>query len=655
MYLHKLKRVAFLGLTLGFATQGWSQYASDSTAFDWRRGSFPKEKPDEIYQLKVSGFYRFFGTNLQMDAPYLIDPNSGAVLDNRTLFIGDDSQLPNLLMNVYGRPNKKVSWGFDIFMFQFLEGNIGPTYSGQVSTANRPSVWDPLSGTRLGQSMGLNLGMNFYGSYQTTQGTFNVRLGGIHWFSMSDLTLASFRGYNRFTLTERNPWDPIGNELGVRYEQMYRNGDVYQDLRWGERAVQGIILEGINLPNGWSFAGLFGKTELNGGFLSIPNSTYGGKLRKTYGENDFISFNTINNTTWSDSLTENVQGFNMHTVEWKSIYPNFIYQVEIGAGRYKSGASDYPWGEAISAKVTATRNLLPIPIEVHYYRISPYVVNNNAIFWNTSLEDFQGINQSPTGGSGTQAANVLTPFSSSIVQIGQMTNNRTGLNLNTAIQLGKFNIGLGYGVSTEIEAFQNRITYSHFVNQLTRSRFWRWNFPNNVGPYGNYNKAYRDAYQVLEVTDDSLGIAVNPKKFTQMEVHAKYKTKIAHRNFYAFFLGRYYTAQPEFSILPVFSEDAYLRQYNSELEMFYELNQTFILNSYFGYERSIANYQTELNSETLRPVNQTGWGIGVGCDISLSKNAGLFFRHRWFSFEDTSFPLDQFSGQESSLELKIFF
>ncbi len=634
-----------------------AQYFTDSTEFDWRRGSFPKEKEDEIYQIKVDGFYRFFATHLMMDNPYLIDPNSGSYLDNRTLFIGDDSQLPNFLININGRPNKKVSWGFDLFMFQFLNGNINPTYTPPLADADRPNIWDPLSGTRLGQNMGLNLGMNLYGSYLTEHGTFNVRLGGIHWFSMTDLTLGAFQGYNRFTLTERNPWDPIGRDIGARYDQMYENGAIYQDLRWGERAMQGIILEGLGLPNGWSFASFYGKTELNGGFLTIPNSTYGGQLKKVYRNNDYISLNTINNLTWADSLNENIQGFNMHTAEWHADYDGFIVHAEVGMGKYRSMDSRYPWGEAINAKFTATKKRFQIPFEVHYYRISPYVVNNNAIFWNTSLEEFQSINQTPTGGTqgGTQASNVLLPFASSVVQIGQMTNNRTGVNLNTAVEIGDLHLSLGYGVSTEIDGFQNRITFSHFVNQLTRARFWRWNFPANVGPYGNYDKIYRDAFQKVDIVTDGPSVVTGPKKFNQFEVHGKYRTKVGYRNLYFFFLGRYYTVQDELSILPKLNEEAYLRQYSSELEIFYELNDKLILNSYLGYERNLANYQTVLDNETFRPLNQTGWGLGLGFDISLGKNAGLFFRHRWFGFEDTSFQLDTFSGQESSLEIKVFF
>ena len=38
------------------------QKADSLTLLDWRRGTFPKEKDNEIYQIKASGFYRFFAT-----------------------------------------------------------------------------------------------------------------------------------------------------------------------------------------------------------------------------------------------------------------------------------------------------------------------------------------------------------------------------------------------------------------------------------------------------------------------------------------------------------------------------------------------------------------------------------------------------------------
>ena len=127
MRIFKLCKVLLsFGLFFWVAPDLVAQSKDTTSILDWRRGIFPKEKPDELYDIKVNGFYRFFATHLYMPEPYILDENSQnlTLTKKNTLFIGDDSQLPNFLINVSGRPNKKVSWGFDIFMFQFLDGII---------------------------------------------------------------------------------------------------------------------------------------------------------------------------------------------------------------------------------------------------------------------------------------------------------------------------------------------------------------------------------------------------------------------------------------------------------------------------------------------------------------------------------------------------
>ena len=85
------------------------------------------------------------------------------------------------------------------------------------------------------------------------------------------------------------------------------------------------------------------------------------------------------------------------------------------------------------------------------------------------------------------------------------------------------------------------------------------------------------------------------------------------------------------------------------------ISRGFLLNGYFGIERTLGNYLTDIDEITRRPRNQYGQGFGLGCDIDMGKNARLYIRHRWYSFKDTSFELDQFKGRELTVELKAFF
>ncbi len=644
--------LAFIGPCL-YAQDNDTVAKAEVAGEEYLLGLFPKEEPQKLREISVSGFYRFFGTYTQMDKDYYLEPTGGFTASDRSLFIGDDAQLPNLWMYVAGRPNARSSFGMDLYMFQFLDNDLGESYGVQTTDSLTPTAYSPLSDARLGGNLGLNLGINLYGSYATDFGAFSVKMGGTHWYHLSSLTFSSFKGYNRFTLFERNPWDPVTKQITDRYGSFYDQGSIQQDSRWGNRAFHGLILEGFKLPEDFSFSFLYGKTELNGGVAQRPNASIGGRLKKELPDaNGFVSFNTFNSRTYNDSLAQSSTGFNIHTLETDQEFKDFRVQAEVGAGRYYSPGYEADWGEAVNLKLSISKEKIGLPIELHLFQIAPEVINNNAIFWNTS------INETADGDIplGTRGSNqVLNPFASSMISIGQMTNNRKGLNLNTDFEIGDLHMALGYGLSSEIEAISNQISYSHAVNQLTRSRFFRWEFPNNVGPYGRYNVAYRDVYELVNLTDDDFGKVVNKKHFAVAEVQAKYSTSVLDKKLYAFLLGRYNTVQPDFTVIMPLDEEAYLRLYSTELEVYWELMPDFVWANYAGYERAIANYDTETDGNTRRPRNQQGIGFGTGFDFSLGKNALFSVRHRFFEFEDRSFELDQFKGQETMVEIKALF
>ena len=623
----------------------------DSSKYTFKNesiGNFPKKPDDVLYNFKVSGEYRFFSTFTVQKENYVLNEIINDTARKRNLFIGDDSQLPNLTLNFSGRPSKNTNWGFDLFAFQFLDGQLGQTYgNGQVSNANRPSVFNPLGGTRLATNLGLQLGINLYGNFETDHGVFGIKTGGIHWVSISYLTLAGFTGYNRFVLFERNPWDPVNSKTLDRYSLFFSQGNINQDTRWGEKAFVGTILEATKLPGDLSAKLLYGKTELNGGFLTIPNLSYGGQLKKNL-KNGFVALNSFNNQTYSDSLNTEGIGFNIVTGQFNAKLAKGIdMRAEAGMGRYFSPIHDLPWGEAVNLKINLTKELVKMPVELHVFRVSPNVINNNAIFWNAGIREASN-NNIPAGNQGSSAA--LVPFASSLTAIGQFTNNRQGLNINTEWERKNLKLSFANGISSELKGLSNTISYGHPVNQLTRSRFWRWNFHTQVGPYQRYNVIYRDIYEAVNVLDTSVA-----KKFNVMEVQAKYHAKLLGKDLFLFLLNRYSSVQKDLSPITVFSENAYIRHYSNELEGYFSLNKRTVITSYAGYERILGNYRTTVDLISNRPRNQEGWGLGLGFDYDLSKHAALFMRRRWYSFKDKSFTRDEFKGTETTLELKIAF
>jgi hypothetical protein len=622
-------------------------------------GVYPKSPNDKLYDFKIGGFYRFFSTYATFQDPYILDAASGVTTPEHTLFVGDDAQLPNLQLNISGRPNDRASWGFDLYVFQFLNGLIGSTYGNQVVDSLRPSVIEPLGGTRLAGNMNLLLGLNLFGSYASPIGNFDIKVGGIHWTSISDLTMGTTLGYNRYNLFERNPWDPLDRNLKDRYQNYYEYGNINQDARWGEQAFSGIIIDGIDLPSNVSFRAMYGKTALDGGFYTIPNLSYGGRIRKGFADGSYIGINTFNNRTFQDSLNNAAIGFNVITAEFKKNFKNQLTaQLEAGAGRYINSGNKLPWGEAIDLKLWSKEELTGIPLNLHFYRIGPEVINNNAVFNNTSVQEAIQIREQ-TSTANLINPNLLRPFASSIVTMGQMTNNRQTVELNGDVDIQNLSLSAGISYGSELQADSNNISYGHQVNTLTRSRFWRWNFPANVGPYGRENVVYRSTYEVAGVYNGTDTLtrerAFNKKHFNNLEVQMRYKIQLFNRNLYAFYLGRMATAQDkQYAVIP-YSDAAYIRTLTNELELYYELNPKWMMCLYLGLEEITGNEYTDLNSETGKPRDQHGKGIGLGTDLTLSKNAGLFIRHRWAFYEDRNFPLDQFNMQETMVELKISF
>ena len=517
-----------------------------------------------------------------------------------------------------------------------------------VAEIDRPSIYDPINGERLAGSLIVHLGINFYGSFDTKIGSYLIRAGGIHWTSMSDLTLGSFKGYNRHNLFERAPWDPIESSVEKRYFDFFKRGNITQDKRWGEKAFTGIIIEGSNLPGDMTLKTLVGKTDLYGGFSKIPNIAYGGQLKKNLG-GGFVGINTFNNATYKDSLNQETIGFNIITLESQFSLAKFGVKLESGLGRYVAPNYSAGWGEAIHAKIKTPKLAdKRLSIEAHIYSIDPEVINNNSIFMNSAIRE-ESSNDLAAGTVGSTES--LSPFASSMVSVGRMTNNRHGLNLNAELDLDELKLSLGIGASSEMEAISNQITYGHPVNGLTRSRLWRWNFPQDVGPYSRYSVTYRDVYETVHLKDS----IPTKKNFNGIEFQAKYHPKFFNQKLYLFTLSKFSSVQKEKSSIPVFTDDAYVRQYSNELEAYYAMNSKLVFNGYVGIERTIANYDTETDLETMRPRDQFGHGYGLGIDYTITKNTALFIRHRWFSFEDKSFEDDHFKGTETILELKLTF
>lgn len=584
----------------------------------WNWGGNPNQK-HPLGNIKFSGYYRFYGFHRYLSTPYsVLEPKP------RTISVGDGYREPLMLLTVTGTPTSGVSFGTDILLFS------------------------PYAGSTAGNTISLNLGVNFYTSIKTKSGNFDVHLGGINWYRQSPMTVWSADAFQRFSIFTRNPWEPTGS-VESRYDFYLNQGAVNQDERFGQRAFQGIKLYGTQLPLGFSLSGFAGKMQNNTGTI-LPDYAYGGRLAKEVGKNkNSISYNTFSSFTETDSISGEGKMYGIHTLEGIFKWKGFLLRAEAGGGYYHSQTLDLGWGEGLSFDLTTPKRYTGIPLKLSAYRIAPEFVNVNAAFLNTSvLEALTGI---PGLGATT-----LTPFAGPMMDLGFMANNRQGVSLNGEIKLSKnLQINAGTGFSSELQRGNAALSYNHRINSLSVSRFAF--FANNIGPYGHLNTYFRGAYEVVNIHSqlDSLGNPLFSKFYNSTDVQVKYSDKLLKRNFYAFYLGTYNNAQDVFSPIPVVTDRAFVRTFYNELDLYYQIHPKVMLCTYAGLERIKGNMDTDLDIESGLPRDQTGKGLGLGLDVEVGKNVGLFIRHRWYDFKDKGFALEQYRGQETTLELKAFF
>ncbi|MEL7533919.1 MAG: hypothetical protein AAFN10_21590 [Bacteroidota bacterium] len=610
-------------------------------------------RPLPLRKLSVNGYYRFFGYGRNMTTPY---PNLSPY--EKSASVGDGYREPMLSLFVSGRPNSKSSFATELFFFTPYDGTI----DGNVFT--------------------MNLGLNFYGNFRTKYGKFGIRAGGLHWYAMSPMTMGIFQIADRYSIFDRTPWEGVDGT--TKYENYYNTGAINQDLRWNNRAFQGLIIDGGSLPGRVSFAFLYGKAQNNGGLLqgqtdplatiiqpgiagniptyagfgglnrALPSSFTGFRLKKDFG-NNFIAYNTIYNQSRLDSIKEVYQTYGIHTLQFHFQAAGINLDGEVGAGNFTLPGAEAKWGEAANIHLRIPKKYTYLPLDFQFYQISKNFYNDNGEIQTFSNPEIQNSSIGPNQVGQASVAGALA-------QVGQLVHNRRGININTEKSIGPLRLNLGWGIAQEIDTLSNELSYVHRINGLALSRIYNpfpagATGPTVVGPYGRVFTFFRGAYERVGLTDFDPGTIepLNRKHFQALDLQVKYKADLFNRPLYLFYLGSWMGASSKIKALPGFADDVYLQAQYHELDLYYELFPSFILTGYYGLEYIKGGRDTDWDLTTQQPRNQFGRGIAVGFDWTLSEHSALFVRQRFMKFEDLSFPLDQYQGNETTIELKVFF
>tara|TARA_B100000902_G_scaffold140580_1_gene138553 strand:+ start:4662 stop:6731 length:2070 start_codon:yes stop_codon:yes gene_type:complete len=626
-----------------------------------------KSVKDPILNLRMGGYFRFLGYVRNFEKMYDFDVPQyyqGPHPQSTTIGIGTGYREPMMMLSISGKANKDVNFGTDLMLNS------------------------PFNGTFDNNSIAMYLGSNVYSTINSEVGSFSLHAGGIKWYRQSKLTAWAEEGYLRYSLFERAPYDPLTKNVLDRYSDYYGKGSISQDLRFGNIAFQGITFSGSGIegPNSsiFSFQSILGKTQNNiGEIVSFGKDDYAAGLRLNNDLNQDLSiaYNYFTSITATDSVTNQYRQFTVNTLEF-----NFkLYMIKIsgeaGIGSYESNVVDKKAGELIVVNLDIPSDYSFIPFKLQYSKIAPEAVNVNASFQNTSVVDLVNTTVIEEGADAT----TLSSFGGPINSLGYLANNREGLSLNTEFNIGNLFVSGGFGFYSELERINSNFSYSHNTNGLMLSRISY--FSSGYGPYKQFNSYYRGVFENVNILDslyindttvvssgliDVNGLPLFDKFYCSSDLQLKFRTKFLDKEIYFFSLTNYNTAQDFFSILPVMNSSAFIRHFNQQFDICYEIEKHTTLVLKYGLERVLGNKYTDIDDTdpypednlwgvtneyipSYKPRDQFGNFLGFGFDIKLNEGAYLFLRHSAFHYYDKNFSATNIKGTESTIELKINF
>lgn len=536
---------------------------------------------------------------------------------------GNYYRQPLINLIVAGKPSDNTSFAVEYAMSDFYLGT--PLDSGRKLSVQ-------------------NL-FQFHGSVHTDYGNFLLTAGG----GAMNLSLSPLTLYNkdfREPMFEKTPWDWYTNSF-QKYKDQFHSSTVTTPSYIVNTATQGFILEGTDLPGNIQFTGFYGRTNFTvspvRAYNGFPAQLAAGKITKGTDSTGKIGFNFYDQFGYTNSVNNIKDQRKLATVDFSYKNSKIKFYTEDGIGQVVNPSNSSKPSEAITAALTILNRKINLPIFLQAYSIGA----------NVAALESAALNANPTvvqGGYGASAAYNNGYYPAYLQEVGMIANNREGLIFKLNKTFKNFRIEVGNAISREKKNLFNGLSFEHMDNAFMRSRFDPWY--QGGGPYGQTYSRYRRTFQTLTITDT---LQPYKKYFNAAELRTMAKFHFLKRGL---ILDNYLyagTVGKSLSAIPAFNSGSFLRMFYEELSAYYHIQDQVTLLLFCLIQRSVGNNETSLAPEDNKPTNQTGTGFGFGIDYDFAPNAGLFIRHRWVSSTDANYALDRFKGQQTIVELKLFF
>ena len=565
---------------------------------------------------QIDGYYRFLGFHRNINNMYGNSEIPSVFQAN------DDFNSPSVNLNLKLKTSTSSNLNIQIFFFDPFNSSNENKYE-----------------FRLGRKS-LSIG----GGFNTDFGRFDIKFGGINYIRISDLSLSSPKQV-RNNLFDRNAWTYVW-EPTIQYRNYHLMSEYKRDENFGKRDVNGLIINGAKIANGFSFMFFNGRTPFN--IVDFKDELTALKIQKKMNLNSF-NFYLIKSNGTDDII--NGLNFNNHVYggEYQSLISEWKIKAETALSTYYFEREQIKENDfAFILNVTPPLRTTRIPLITEIYYIGNNYVNIHSSIINSSVQNFSSESSALNGGDISDGAR---PYGNVMTPMHLKSNNRYGLKLNTDFGIDNLKFNLGYAISRSINLDTNLVTFFHKVTGLFYSRIDQ--FQQQTGPFNNLTTFFRGYYEKVYLNSN---FDHNSNNFYNTSlINIKYQNEFLGKDLFIFYLGEYQSIQK--NSIPFPNKKSFVRTYFHEFDLYYHLLDNVALVGYFGKEFIKGNKDVsyEYNVFDNNLIDGAGIAIGTGIDISITPRSNLYLRYKNVDYIDKNHENYFYDGYELSAEFKVIF